>query len=120
VSCPFCAPANEIAGSELCYAIWTDGPPVGGAMVLPRAHRETVFELTADEWRATHELLARVRAIVDERHRPDGYTVGWNVGEVGGQSIAHAHCHLVPRWADEPHAGKGLRWWIKQPENRRP
>jgi diadenosine tetraphosphate (Ap4A) HIT family hydrolase len=119
--CAFCEPAAEeiLPRSELCYAIWTKDGPDGSAMVLPRAHRQTPFELTPDEWRATHELLAELRRIVDDRVQPDGYNIGWNVFEVAGQSIAHAHCHLIPRWADEPFAGRGLRWWFKQPENRR-
>lgn len=39
------------------------------------------------------------------------------MGQVGGQSVSHAHCHLVPRYREERYAGKGLRWWFKQPEN---
>jgi diadenosine tetraphosphate (Ap4A) HIT family hydrolase len=31
-----------------------------------------------------------------------------------GQRVPHAHLHVVPRWADEPHAGKGTWWLIKQ------
>ncbi|MFB4288808.1 HIT family protein [Nonomuraea sp. ATR24] len=53
-------------------------------------------------------------------HAPDGWNVGWNVGPVGGQSVAHAHCHLVPRYAGEPFAGRGIRAWIKDPANRPP
>jgi diadenosine tetraphosphate (Ap4A) HIT family hydrolase len=29
------------------------------------------------------------------------------------------HLHVIPRFADEPLAGKGIRHWIKQPANRR-
>jgi diadenosine tetraphosphate (Ap4A) HIT family hydrolase len=79
-----------------------------------------VFDLTAEEWRETQLLLTQVRAAMDDRVAPDGYNVGWNVLPVGGQVVAHAHLHVVPRWSDEPHAGKGIRWWIKQPDNRRP
>lgn len=31
----------------------------------------------------------------------------------------HAHMHIVPRYADELYAGKGMRYWIKQSENKR-
>jgi histidine triad (HIT) family protein len=52
--------------------------------------------------------------------RPDGFNVGWNCGPVGGQVIPHAHLHVIPRFADEPYAGKGIRHWLKQESNRRP
>jgi histidine triad (HIT) family protein len=28
-----------------------------------------------------------------------------------------AHLHVVPRFATEAYAGRGLRWWLKQKEN---
>lgn len=27
----------------------------------------------------------------------EGYNIGWNCGEVAGQTVGHAHCHLIPR-----------------------
>jgi histidine triad (HIT) family protein len=120
--CPFCEVAAEtvLMSNRWCYAIRTGdtGVPVGSAMVLPKAHRVTVFDLTEAEWLAHRELLARLREQMVREYRPDGWNVGWNVGPVGGQSVAHAHCHLVPRYADESHAGRGIRYWIKQPDNR--
>jgi histidine triad (HIT) family protein len=122
--CPHCDPeqtSQAMAGTALCFAVWASyEPPEGGVLICPRAHRETVFDLTADEWEETQVLLTRVRTEIDARVAPDGYNVGWNVLPVGGQRVDHAHLHIVPRWSDEPHAGKGIRWWIKQPENRRP
>ena len=120
--CAFCAiPLDQAVDREgPCLAIWTHEPPAGSAMVVPIEHRADVWELTPAEWAATRELLARVRRRVEHLHNPDGWSVGWNVGPVGGQTIGHAHCHLLPRHADEPYAGRGIRWWIKSPENRRP
>ena len=40
---------------------------------------------------------------------PDGYNVGWNCGAVGGQSLMHAHLHVMPRFRQEPLAGQGIR-----------
>ena len=28
----------------------------------------------------------------------DGYNIGINVGEAAGQTVAHAHLHLIPRF----------------------
>jgi diadenosine tetraphosphate (Ap4A) HIT family hydrolase len=122
-NCPHCDPeqsAKAIAESPLCFAVWAYEPPEGGVLICPRAHRATVFDLDAEEWNEMQVLLTSVRSLIDERVAPDGYNVGWNVFPVGGQRVAHAHLHVVPRWSDEPLAGKGIRWWIKQPNNRRP
>jgi histidine triad (HIT) family protein len=62
----------------------------------------------------------QAKRITDEALAPDGYNLGWNVGSTGGQEMAHVHLHVIPRFADELHAGKGIRWLFKQPENRRP
>ena len=117
--CPFCevAQSDIVAAQGPCVAIWTNESPTGSAMVLPIAHRVEPWDLTRDEWSATQDLLRTMKARIGEQHRPDGWNMGWNVGSVGGQSVEHAHCHLVPRYRAELHAGKGLRWWFKQPEN---
>lgn len=92
----------------------------GSGLVIPRAHRETPFDLTPQEWADTRSLLIEARALIGARLRPDGYTIAWNVGPEAGQEVAHVHLHLIPRFSDEPHAGRGARWWLKQEQNRRP
>ena len=57
--------------------------------------------------------------MLDEQYGPAGYNVGWNNGAVAGQSVFHAHMHVIPRFADEPFAGRGIRYWLKQEDNRR-
>ena len=97
-----------------------DGDALSGSgVIVPKTHRETVFDLTPDEIEATFALLQDVRPILDERYRPDGYNIGWNCDATAGQFIPHAHLHVLLRFSDEPHAGRGTRWWLRQPENRR-
>ena len=62
----------------------------------------------------------RMTAAIDRALVPTGYNVGWNCGSEAGQEVFHAHLHVIPRFADEPLAGKGIRHWLKQEENRRP
>jgi diadenosine tetraphosphate (Ap4A) HIT family hydrolase len=120
--CPFCAldPAEIVLEGSLCMVMDTRDPVLTGSrMIVPRAHRETVFDLTTSEWAETFELLGQTRALLDAKYAPDGYNVGWNCGVVGGQEVFHAHLHIIPRFADEPLAGRGIRYAIKQPANRR-
>jgi diadenosine tetraphosphate (Ap4A) HIT family hydrolase len=123
MDCPFCAldPAEILLEGEHCLFIETRDPVLlHSGMIVPRAHRETVFDLTPEEWAESYDLLQRARAMLDRECRPDGYNVGWNSGAVGGQEVFHAHFHVIPRFADEPLAGRGIRFAFKQPENRRP
>ncbi len=86
---------------------------------MPRAHRKSVFDLTAAEFASTFSLLAEVRALIDAEHNPQGYNLGWNCGATAGQTVFHAHLHVIPRYGSEPYAGKGIRYWLKQESNRR-
>lgn len=79
----------------------------------------TPLDLSDDEWKDTKILMKEIKQYLDKKYKPDEYNIGWNVGKVAGQEITHAHLHIIPRYADEPYAGKGLRYWFKQPENVR-
>jgi len=125
VQCPFCPPALDPAQVVLenthCLFLPLAEPVlIGSGLIIPREHRETVFDLTAGEWRATFALLRQVKALLDQRYAPAGYNIGWNCGLVAGQEVFHAHLHVIPRYRDEPFAGKGIRYWLKQEANRRP
>jgi diadenosine tetraphosphate (Ap4A) HIT family hydrolase len=107
--------------NELCFFLLNgEGELPGSGMILPKIPRETVFDLTLEEWQATYALLQGAKQHLERTHKPDGYTVGWNVRPAGGQHVPIAHLHVIPRFDDEPFAARGLRWWLKQPENRRP
>ena len=92
---------------------------VGSGIIVPVRHRETVFDLIPEEWEATLALLHEVKALVDGEYAPHGYNLGWNCGRVAGQAVFHARLHVIPRHADEPLAGKSIRYWLKQDANRR-
>lgn len=90
----------------------------GAGLIVPKAHKETVFDLSLEEWHDTYKLLNEVKDYIDKEFYPQGYNVGWNVGTVGGQHIQHAHLHVMPRYERETLAGKGIRSHIKSNENR--
>jgi diadenosine tetraphosphate (Ap4A) HIT family hydrolase len=124
-NCPFCPPTVAVQGIVLqnnhCLFLQQDEPVlVGSGLIVPRQHRENVFALSAEEWQATFSLLHEAKMLLDALYQPDGYNLGWNCGRSGGQEIFHAHLHVIPRFADEPLAGKGIRYWLKQETNKRP
>jgi diadenosine tetraphosphate (Ap4A) HIT family hydrolase len=87
-------------------------------VIIPVAHRETVFDLTEPELAATFRMLHKVKAWMDAEFSPDGYNVGWNSGRVAGQHLFHAHLHVIPRFRQEPLAGQGIRSHLKSEANR--
>ncbi len=128
--CTFCD-IDGFRQSEICienrYALYASNGfsshqevLPGSGVIVPLAHRLGPFELSREEWEAVHDLLVSAKHVIDDRWMPDGYTIGWNVGVAGGQAVPHAHLHVIPRFADEPCAGHGIRWAIKQHNNLRP
>lgn len=122
-TCPFCHISNNgeeyeiILRNEFCtYTLLKEQEIKGAGVIVPNAHRETVFDLSEEEWNATYHLLQEVKAYLDQTYKPDGYNVGWNCGNVGGQHIFHSHLHVIPRYADEKMAGKGIRYLFKNQE----
>ncbi|MCA1060454.1 HIT family protein [Rossellomorea aquimaris] len=126
-TCPFCHPEqdqdqNIVFENESCYFLQHNkhqGVLEGSGVIVPKNHHANAFELTEEEWNDTYDLLQKAKAYLDKEYSPDGYTLGWNVGEVSNQFIFHSHLLVIPRYNDEPLAGKGVRYWLKQPENRR-
>lgn len=110
--CPFCNPDSEtelIVVSATAYAIF-DKYPVseGHALIIPKGHCESYFDLTFKEQAACVFMLNKVKEIVSERFKPDGFNVGINVGEMAGQTVHHVHIHLIPRYkrdVDDPKGG---------------
>ena len=125
-TCPFCHvqqyPDIEIVfRNELVFYCQNEtyqGALKYSGVIVPFAHRETVFDLSNKEIRETFAMLHTVKTWLHEVHQPDGYNVGWNCYEVGGQlSPLHAHMHVIPRFKEEPLAGKGIRFLLKSEKN---
>jgi histidine triad (HIT) family protein len=126
IDCPFCHWADD-PDQQVVFrresALFLQSPRQQGALsgsgvIIPVRHAETVFDLTPDEVSETFRLLAEVKQWMDATYQPQGYNVGWNCWPVGGQLVMHAHMHVIPRFEQEPYAGRGIRYWLKQEENR--
>lgn len=111
-NCPFCKPDSErelIVESATAYAIYDKFPVNDGhALIIPIRHCEDYFDLSFKEQAACMFMLNKVKEIVLDRFKPDGFNVGINVGEKAGQTVNHVHIHLIPRYngdVEEPRGG---------------
>lgn len=79
----------------------------GHALIIPKRHVASYFDLTHHEREAMNVMLQYVKQKVDERYHPDGYNIGINVNEAAGQSVFHVHMHLIPRYKGDVPNPKG-------------
>lgn len=112
VDCPFCNPDSErelIVESATAYAIYDKFPVnYGHVLVIPKRHCSDYFDLSFKEQAACIFMLNKVKEIVSDRFKPDGFNVGINVGEKAGQTVNHVHIHLIPRYdgdVEDPRGG---------------
>ena len=110
--CIFCHDPRGVVRRNVFAYCARDSFPVspGHSLIIPARHCASFFDLSAAEIAACMELLVEERAALDADLKPDGYNIGVNVGRAGGQSVLHAHVHLVPRYAgDHPSPQGGIR-----------
>lgn len=110
MSCLFCSFDKDkyIVENELAFGIFDKFPVNKGHMlIIPKRHFESFFDATKEEVSALYSLIKEGKAYLDKEYAPDGYNVGVNVGEYGGQTVMHLHIHLIPRYKGDVENPKG-------------
>ena len=110
--CIFCDPKREILAENAHALAFFDSFPVsrGHALVVPKRHALDIFELSDEEYAGCFSLVFPLRELLIARFAPDGFNVGANCGEAAGQSVWHAHIHVIPRYVgDVPEPRGGIR-----------
>jgi diadenosine tetraphosphate (Ap4A) HIT family hydrolase len=115
-ACPFCelAPAEVWAQGRFARAFFDRYPIADGhTLVVPTRHVGSIFALPAEERAVLWELVAEVRTRLEQTHHTEAFTIGINDGQHAGQTVAHAHVHVIPRQkGDVPDPRGGVRWVI--------
>ena len=81
--------------------------PGGGAshsLVVPRRLSATWWEAPRDERHDLFELVDEVKALLDERHGPDGYNVGFNAGAHETSAVSLVQGRISARCRSSPFA----------------
>lgn len=108
--CLFCSivagdiPADIVASTERVLAFRDIGPqaPVH-VLIIPREHHANLAALAGSDATLAGEMFALAGIIAaDEGVADSGYRLVANTGLQGGQTVDHAHVHLL--------GGRGLTW----------
>lgn len=103
-SCPFCsiAPSRKCMENEHAIA-FADGYPVtnGHALVIPRQQVSSIYQLSVAAQTALWDLVAEVRQSILIKLKPEGFNIGINDGLAAGQTVEHAHVHVIPRYTGD-------------------
>ena len=92
-------PKEQVGEIASCFA-FRDKFPVskGHTLVVPKRKVSNYFELSFKEQSACWFLVNLVKAELQKTYNPDGFNVGININEDAGQTVPHAHIHIIPRY----------------------
>ena len=111
--CRFCIENNLLTDTPLYknaafYVLGMLDPKRAKAvMVVPFEHSVTPFEISGEAFSHLADALAFAKSHLTQ-FEPDGFTIGWNVGEAAGQTVFHSHMHVIRRFRGESAEGHGL------------
>mmetsp|Transcript_12047 Transcript_12047/g.21802 ORF Transcript_12047/g.21802 Transcript_12047/m.21802 type:complete len:216 (-) Transcript_12047:127-774(-) len=116
--CIFCSivkgnsPAYIVNETPSTLAVLDVNPVAKGhVLVIPKKHRDNVLHLSFDE---TSQLFIAVRIVahaVTLALNAHGFNLGVNTGKAAGQTVIHAHVHVIPRFGDD-----GF-WCVREPQS---
>lgn len=110
MDCPFCNPSKEVLLYENKHVrILIDSFPAnkGHLLIVPKSHVENWRELKEEEKIAIMKGVELAIEKLSEALKPDGFNVGINLGEVAGQTVAHLHVHVIPRYKGDTNFPRG-------------
>ncbi len=114
--CLFCYPEFhkiKVLNENSLALCLRDNFPIaeGHALFVPKRHAVTYFDLNPAEINAIHELIRTRKEELEKLDATiDGFNIGTNAGESSGQSVFHAHVHLIPRrTGDQKNPRGGIR-----------
>ena len=114
--CPFCdiPPDRIVAENSLAVAIRDNyAVSAGHTLVVPREHKGSLFDLSAQNQAAIWQLVGEVRHALNLELTATGFNIGLNDGVAAGQTVMHAHVHVIPRYKDDVDDPRGgIRWVI--------
>ncbi len=89
----------KVYEDEHCLAFLDIEPQAKGhTLVIPKIEAETIFELDDEAVARLFVAVKRTMERIKNVLNPDGFNIGINHGEYGGQLVPHVHIHILPRY----------------------
>ena len=79
----------------------------GHALIVPKRLVSNYFDLTLKEQTACWIVVNKLKNILQEKFRPDGFNIGININEDAGQTVSHCHIHIIPRYKNDVENPRG-------------
>lgn len=73
----------------------------GHTLVIPKVHKENLFELTPEIARNVFEVIPNIANALKKEFEPVAFNMVNNNGALAGQSVFHFHMHLIPRYKED-------------------
>lgn len=73
----------------------------GHALVIPKRQVATFFDLETDEYHKCFDLVKELTIFLTKEYKVSSFNIGINNGIEAGQTIAHAHIHIIPRYKND-------------------
>ena len=85
----------------------------GHTVVIPKKHAVVLQDLDVLESAAFIHGIDAAMQRIEKVLSPEGFNVGWNHGDAGGQVVKHLHTHIFPRWSGD--GGSSMHAIINNP-----
>ncbi|MDD5791206.1 MAG: HIT family protein [Erysipelotrichaceae bacterium] len=69
----------------------------GHTLIIPKKHYDNILDMPDDEYAALM-LKAKETAHKLKKLNPNGFNILSNINPAAGQSVMHAHIHIIPRY----------------------
>ena len=107
--CIFCKiansdiPADVVHATDLCVAFRDTNPQAPThVLVIPRSHHANAAELAHWEPKTLADVFTVARDVAEKEGLEPGYRMVFNTGAEAGQTVFHAHLHVL--------GGRAMTW----------
>lgn len=75
----------------------------GHTLVIPKKHHKNLLDMPEATWLDMMKTVHALAPIVKKAMGAEGINIAMNNEAAANQAVFHAHVHIIPRFAGDPH-----------------